>query len=225
MMGLCYYWSLVIVLLCFLIGVAIMNFQAAQFFFTLVGIVVSAPVPQKLDIMNKDTIEQAHSLISKTLEDIPATHAAWVKSKSLAWGSSTDKLQHLKHYIPSAPVLQNITDISSLETCLDKIVRGLQLHLNLLKDLIEATTLSQTDQVTELQADIQELVLLIEELQNQSGFNPSQQTSEEQSQSFKLNLTQHLKSDFQTEAAAHLILHQLRDFSCDILQRILSIRV
>lgn len=42
---------------------------------------MSAPVPQKLDSMNKDTIEQAHSLISKTLEDIPATHAAWINSK------------------------------------------------------------------------------------------------------------------------------------------------
>lgn len=56
-------------------------------------------------------------------------------------------------------------DISlSQDTCLDKIAKGLQLHLNLLKELMEATMLSQTDQVTELQADIQELVLLIEEV-------------------------------------------------------------
>ncbi len=48
---------------------------------TLVGIVASAPISDKLDVMKKDTIEQAHSLINKIIQDIPTTHAAWINSK------------------------------------------------------------------------------------------------------------------------------------------------
>ncbi len=47
----------------------------------IVAIVASAPISDKLDIMNKDTIEQAHSLINKILQGIPTTHADWIKSK------------------------------------------------------------------------------------------------------------------------------------------------
>lgn len=48
---------------------------------TLVGIVASAPISDKLDILNKGTIEQAHSLINKILEDVPKAHAAWINNK------------------------------------------------------------------------------------------------------------------------------------------------
>lgn len=47
----------------------------------LVGIVGSAPVSHKPAIMDEDTIEQAHSLISKILENIPKVHTAWIKSQ------------------------------------------------------------------------------------------------------------------------------------------------
>uniref|UniRef100_A0A8C1H847 Colony stimulating factor 3 (granulocyte) a n=2 Tax=Cyprinus carpio TaxID=7962 RepID=A0A8C1H847_CYPCA len=225
MMGLCYCCNLVTLRIFFLITVAIMNFQAALLV-TLVGIVASAPISDKLDIMNKDTIEQAHSLINKILQDIPTTHAAWIKSKSLTLGDSKARLEleFLKKdmYIPSAPVLQLISNNFSMETCLANITKGLQLHLNLLKEISNATTLAQTDQVKDLQAEIYELLLLIEELQNQAGFDPSKQASDEESQTPEHDLAKRLTNEYLTQVAAHLTLQQLQDFSCDILRSIHS---
>ncbi|KTF90227.1 hypothetical protein cypCar_00047478 [Cyprinus carpio] len=176
MMGLCYCCNLVTLRIFFLITVAIMNFQAALLV-TLVGIVASAPISDKLDIMNKDTIEQAHSLINKILQDIPTTHAAWIKSKSLTLGDSKARLEleFLKKdmYIPSAPVLQLISNNFSM-------------------------------------------------LQNQAGFDPSKQASDEESQTPEHDLAKRLTNEYLTQVAAHLTLQQLQDFSCDILRSIHS---
>ncbi|KAG1925339.1 colony stimulating factor 3 (granulocyte) a [Pimephales promelas] len=195
-----------------------MNFQVALLF-TLVGIVGSAPVSQKLDIMDKETIEQAHSLISKILKDIPTVHTAWINSKSLTLGNNSTRLQlqFLKtQMIPSAPVLQNISSNFSLETCFAHIVKGLQLHLNLLKEISNSTMLNQT--VNELPTEIRDLLLLIKKLQKQAGFDQSKQASDKHH-----DLTKHLTSEYMTEVAAHLILQQLQDFSSDVLRSILSL--
>ncbi|KAK7134424.1 hypothetical protein R3I93_017743 [Phoxinus phoxinus] len=195
-----------------------MNFQALLF--TLVGIVGSAPVSQKLDIMDKETIEQAHSLISKILEDIPTVHTAWINSKSLTLGDNSNRLhlQFLKtRMIPSAPVLQNISSNFSLETCFAHIVKGLQLHLNLLKEISKSTMLNQTVKVTELQVEIRDLLFLIKKLQEQAGFDQSQQASDKHH-----DLAKHLTTEYITQVAAHLTLQQLQDFSSDVLRSILS---
>uniref|UniRef100_A0A673KVM6 Colony stimulating factor 3 (granulocyte) a n=1 Tax=Sinocyclocheilus rhinocerous TaxID=307959 RepID=A0A673KVM6_9TELE len=215
MIGLCYCWSLVTAH--FLFDLALLV--------TLVGIMASAPISDKLGIMNKDTIVQAHILINKILKDIPTTHAAWINNKSLTLGDSTTRLQLeflRKSMIPSAPVLQNISSISSMETCLAHIVKGLQLHLNLLNEI--SKELAQTDQVNELKAEIQELRSLIKKLQNQAGFDPSKQASDEQSQTPEHDLAKHLTNKYMTQVAAHLTLQQLQNFSCDVLRSILSIR-
>ncbi|ROL03964.1 hypothetical protein DPX16_23399 [Anabarilius grahami] len=222
-MGLCYCWSLVTLHIFFFIAVLIMNFQVALLV-TLVGIVGSAPVSHKPDIMDKDTIEQAHSLISKILEDIPTVHTAWIKSRSFTLGNNTTRqlLLNLKEkMIPSAPVLQNISSSFSLETCLAHIAKGLQLHLNLLKEISKSPLLVQTDQVIDLQAEIQDLLFQIKELQNQAEFDHSQQASDKQSHT---DVAKHLTSEYLTGVAAHLTLQQLQDFSYDVLRSILSIR-
>uniref|UniRef100_A0A8C2BK98 Colony stimulating factor 3 (granulocyte) a n=1 Tax=Cyprinus carpio TaxID=7962 RepID=A0A8C2BK98_CYPCA len=196
-----------------------MNFQAALLV-TLVGIVASAPISDKLDIMNKDTIEQAHSLINKILQDIPTTHAAWIKSKVSIFQDCKHN-RYLGTYCPLYSEEQSIS-MGFSETCLANITKGLQLHFNLLKEISNATTLAQTDQVKDLQAEIHELLLLIEELQNQAGFDPSKQASDEQSQTPEHDLAKHLTNEYLTQVAAHLTLQQLQDFSCDILRSIHS---
>ncbi|XP_073684956.1 colony stimulating factor 3 (granulocyte) a [Garra rufa] len=221
MMGLCYCWSLVTLRIFCLIAVTIMNFQAALLL-TLVGIVASAPISDKLDIMNMSTIGQAHSLINKILEDISTTHAACINSKRLTLGDSTiwQELEYMRKEllkIPSAPVLQTISSISSMETCLAQIVEGLQLHLNLLKDVSKATTLA--GRMNGLQADIHHLLSLIKKLQNQAGFDSSKQA-----QPPVHDLDKHLSDEYKTQVAAHLILQQLQYFSSDVLSSILSIR-
>ncbi|XP_018934033.1 uncharacterized protein LOC109061375 [Cyprinus carpio] len=223
MMGLCYCWGLVTLCMFFLITAVIMNFQAA-ILVTLVGIVASAPISDKLDILNKGTIEQAHSLINKILEDVPKAHAAWINNKGLTLGDNTIRLQmkYLKSVIPSAPVLQNISNISSMETCLADMVKGLQLHLNLLNEIIKK--LAQTDQVNVLKNEIQELRSLIKKLQKQAGFDPSNHAKDEQSQTLVHDLHKHLTTEFMIQVAAHLTLQQLQDFSCDVLRSFLSIR-
>ncbi|XP_048027052.1 colony stimulating factor 3 (granulocyte) a isoform X2 [Megalobrama amblycephala] len=220
MMGLCYCWSLVTLHIFFFIAVLIMNFQALLV--TLVGIVGSAPVSHKLDIMDKDTIAQAHSLISKILKDIPTVHTAWIKSPSFTLGDSRELLLNLKEkMIPSAPVLQNISSSFSLETCLAHIVKGLQLHLNLLEEISNSSMLDQTDQVINLKAEIEDLLFQIKELQNQAEFDHSQQESGKQSQT---GVAKHLTNEYVTSVAAHLTLQQLQDFSYDVLRSILSMR-
>ncbi|XP_026133451.1 colony stimulating factor 3 (granulocyte) a [Carassius auratus] len=221
MMGLRYCCSLVTLCILFFIAVVKMNFQAALFV-TLVGIVVSAPISDKLDIMSKDTIEQAHSLINKILQDIPTTHAAWINNTSLTLGDSKtmQELQYLKNdiNITYAPVLQTISNEFSMETCLANITKGLQLHMNLLKEIINVSKLPQTEQVIDLQAEIQELLDLIEELQNQAGFDTSTQATDEQSH----DLVNRLTNTYLAQVAAHLTLQQLQDFSCEILRSIRS---
>ncbi|KAK2876701.1 hypothetical protein QQF64_004409 [Cirrhinus molitorella] len=203
-----------------------MNFQVALLL-TLVGIVASAPISDKLNNMDKDTIEQAHSLINKILEDIPTVHKDWITIKSLTLGNHTilQELGYLRNEalkIPPAPVLQNISSISSMETCLAKIVEGLQLHLILLKDVSKATT--QDQRVKHFQADIRDLLLLIEKLQKQAGFDPSKQASDEQSQPpvHDFRADKNLSDKYLTQVAVHLILQQLQDFSFDVLRSILS---
>ncbi|XP_051771310.1 colony stimulating factor 3 (granulocyte) a [Ctenopharyngodon idella] len=196
-----------------------MNFQVALLV-TLVGIVGSAPVSHNPNIM--DTIEQTHSLISKILDDIPTVHTAWIQSQSLILGDNTTRqlLQHLKEkMIPSAPVLQNISSSFTQETCLAHIAKGLQLHLNLLKEISKSPMLVQTKRVNDLQDEIQDLLYQIEE--NQPGFDHSQQASDKKSQT---DLAKHLTSEYLTQVAAHLTLQQLQDFSYDVLRSILSIR-
>ncbi|KAK9965319.1 hypothetical protein ABG768_004419 [Culter alburnus] len=195
-----------------------MNFQVALLV-TLVGIVGSAPVSHKLDIMDKDTIAQAHSLIRKILEDIPTVHTAWIKSPSFTLGDNRELLLNFKEkMIPSAPVLQNISSSFSLETCLAQIVKGLQLHLNLLEEIRKSPMLVKTNQVMNLKAEIEDLLFQIKELQNQAEFD-SQQESGKQSQT---DVAKHLTNEYVTSVAAHLTLQQLQDFSYDVLRSILS---
>ncbi|XP_051522626.1 uncharacterized protein LOC127422850 [Myxocyprinus asiaticus] len=202
-----------------------MNIYQAVLFITLVGIVGSAPLSQKLDIMDKDTIEQVHSLISKILEDIPTTHAAWINPKSFTLDKSSDDLKFLKDsMIPTTPELESFSDHFSLEICLARIVEGLRLHLNLLKVISKAPTLTQTDEVQELQAGILDLLHLIVKLQSQVGYEQPMQTPDNQLKTLEHRLAEPLKDAYNAGVAAHLTLQQLQVFSCDVLRIILSIR-
>ncbi|XP_052468246.1 uncharacterized protein LOC128025757 [Carassius gibelio] len=208
----------------FLIAVVIMNFQGALLV-TLVGIVASAPISDKLDIFKKETIQLAHSFINKILEDTPKAHAAWVNSKSLTLGDNST-IQQLglleEEMIPSDPALLNFSSNCSMETCLAHIVKGLQRHLNLLNEI--SKKLSKTDQLSELKADIQELRSLIKKLQKQAGFDPSKQEKDEQLQTLVHDLHKHLTNDYLIHVAAHLTIQQLLDFSCEVLRSFLRIR-
>lgn len=78
------------------------------------------------------------------------------------------KVRNISFYLYVTLQVQQINCENSLllsqETCLANITKGLQLHLNLLKEINKVTTLAQTDQVKDLQAEIKELLLLIEEV-------------------------------------------------------------
>ncbi|RXN34711.1 colony stimulating factor 3 (granulocyte) a [Labeo rohita] len=190
-----------------------MNFQAALLV-TLVGIVASAPISDKMD-----TIEHAHSLTNKILQDIVLTHEVWVDQKSMILGNRTtmEELGYLRDEflkIPRAPVLQNISTISSMETCLAKIVEGLQLHLDLLKNV--GNQITPTEQYKGLKADIRDLLHQIKKLQKQAGFDASDK---------QLQASMHdPPSEYYIQVAAHITLQQLHDFSSDVLRSILSIQ-
>lgn len=64
-------------------------------------------------------------------------------------------------------------------------------------------------------------IYVFSQLQNQAGFDQSQQASDKQSQT---DLAKHLTSKYMTQVAAHLTLQQLQDFSYGVLCSIHSIR-
>ncbi|KAA0725514.1 hypothetical protein E1301_Tti010324 [Triplophysa tibetana] len=165
--------------------------------------------------MDSTLIGYAHSFISKILKEIPTAHASWIKSPSLKLGSSAE-LQHFKeNLIPSAPVLESISENFTLEICLDRMFKGLKLHDNLLTEISEVTKLKPTEQVDELQADIRELLSLINQMQTKAGFKSSVEVSQH-------DLDKNLTSTYLIQVAAHLTLEQLQVFSCDVLRSILA---
>ncbi|XP_056627820.1 colony stimulating factor 3 (granulocyte) a [Triplophysa dalaica] len=192
-----------------------MNCYQAALLVSILGLVGSAPLSEKRDSMDSTLIVYAHSFISKILKEIPTAHASWIKSPSLKLGSSV-QLQYLKeNLIPPAPVLESISENFTLEICLDRMFKGLKLHVNLLTEISEVNKLKQTEQVAELQVDIGELLSLINEMQTEAGFERSVEAPQHDHTE---------KSPYITQVAAHLTLEQLQVFSCDVLRSILAIR-
>ncbi|XP_055032544.1 colony stimulating factor 3 (granulocyte) a isoform X1 [Misgurnus anguillicaudatus] len=201
-----------------------MKFYLVALLAILLGTVGSAPLPDTQNIMDKETLEQAHSVISKILEDIPKAHASWINNSNLNLGSSDKELQHLKEeFVPPAPVLESISESFTLETCLDHIFEGLKLHLNLLTEILKANKLKKIQQVAELQAGIEDLLIVINKLQNEAGFERSLNLLNDQIQTSVQDLAKKLTSEFKAEVAAHLTLQQLQKFSGDVLQSILAL--
>ncbi|KAM9336621.1 colony stimulating factor 3 (granulocyte) a [Symphorus nematophorus] len=169
------------------------------------------------DPQSQETIDRSRSLIQKILQSIPDTHKSCVRSEALQLNSSENsKLVRMAATIGirSAPVLRVVSESFTLETCLRNMIEGLQLHRALLSSVFPH--LENKDKVTELLADIRDLVIQINKMlkmvEGEAVVQPTQ-----------TSVTLHLPGDYEVQVAAHLTLVQLQAFGQDVVRCLRSL--
>nr|XP_046233275.1 colony stimulating factor 3 (granulocyte) a isoform X2 [Scatophagus argus] len=181
----------------------------------------SAPLPGTSalveDPQSQEMVQRSRSLIEKILLSIPDTHKSCIRSEALQLNSSENaKLVTMASMIgiPSAPVLKVVSESFTLETCLRHISEGLQLHRALLSSV--SNHLENNDKVTELLADIKDLVIQINKmlrLVQEKAVVPPTPTP----------VTLRLPGDYEVQVAAHLTLVQLQSFGQDVVRCLRSL--
>ncbi|KAF7657624.1 hypothetical protein LDENG_00024210 [Lucifuga dentata] len=159
----------------------------------------------------------SRSLIQKILLSIPDTHKSCVHTATLQLNSSENaKLEIMASNIgiPSAPVLKVISDNFTVETSLRKMSEGLQLHRSLLNSVLPR--LDHKDKVTELLADIKDLVFQIHKMLRKVQTEPTMQPT-------PASVDLHLPGEYEVQVAAHLTLVQLQSFGQDVARSLRSL--
>lgn len=169
-----------------------------------VTLLYAAPLPQH-DALTR-VVERGVSLVKKILNDIPRVHEAYVKKTGLdlELSSESHDLEYLlsDFGIPAPPVLKSISEEFTLTMSLSHMVEGLDLHHELLQDIM-----SSTETRDSLLADIKELADQIKEMQKLVQIPVTV---------CKRNLpdfSSRLNSNYKVQVAAHLSLQQLNRFT------------
>ncbi|KAL0150851.1 hypothetical protein M9458_053770 [Cirrhinus mrigala] len=158
------------------------------------------------------------SLAKKILSDIPAVHEACVKTTGLTLSSEAQHLEYLLSDIgiPAPPVLKS--EDLTMDVSLNRIVSGLDLHHELLREIKELLT--STEELNLLLADIRDLSAQVHKMQELAQI-PS---TVSQKAAFAA-LSPRLSSDYQIQVAVHLSLQQLRHFTQDVFRSLRHIAV
>ncbi|XP_061564868.1 colony stimulating factor 3 (granulocyte) a [Cololabis saira] len=174
----------------------------------------SAPLPESSALVEdsefQDHVQRSRALIQKILQSIPNTHKACVHAKALQLNSPENgRLLTIVSIIgiPSAPVLKNISENSSLENSLSQIYEGLQLHQILLTSV--SNRLEKKDKVDALIADISDLTNQVKKMLRMTP-------AEEPVPPTPPQMTLRMPGDYEVQVAAHWTLLQLQDFGQDV---------
>ncbi|TTY54608.1 hypothetical protein Baya_16523 [Bagarius yarrelli] len=194
---------------------------------TLRRFALSAPLPelgltpssQDMEVMKssafQDAAENAHSLISKILIEIPAAHKSLIYTTTLSLEESDlSSLQFLKESLglPQPSPLQPISDKFKLDLSLGRIVEGLKLHKTLLKVIGELSD-SKSDKLKELLYDLRDALLHVHKMQQLiKAANGPDKVTESQ---LREDLAPKLKNQYLSQVATHLALIQLKQFTQD----------
>ncbi|XP_010734587.1 colony stimulating factor 3 (granulocyte) a isoform X2 [Larimichthys crocea] len=176
----------------------------------------SAPLPGVgtlvADPQSQEIVESSRLLIQKILLSIPDTHKSCIHSEGLKLNSSENAklvIMAATIGIPSAPVLRPVSENFSVETSLSRMSEGLQLHRALLQQASDSPHLDKNDKLTELMADIRDLVIktnkLLKTVQRETVVLPT-----------PTPVTLNLPGEYEVQVAAHLILVQLQSFGQDV---------
>ncbi|CAJ1080812.1 colony stimulating factor 3 (granulocyte) a isoform X3 [Xyrichtys novacula] len=173
----------------------------------------SAPLPDGSTLVaDPEIVQRSRSLIKKILLSIPDAHKSCIYIETLKLNSSeNEKLGVMASNIgiPPAPVLKNLSETFTLETGLERMSEGLQLHRALLTSV--SPSLENIDKVAELQADIKDLVIQINKMLYQvKGETVVQPTP--------TPVALRLAGKFEAQVAAHLTLVQLQSFGHDVVR-------
>ncbi|XP_043956337.1 granulocyte colony-stimulating factor-like [Gambusia affinis] len=193
-------WTVIILLQYFLFG----------------SLVRSAPVSllSNLPPAFRETAVEAKTLSEKILTDISAAHAATVKDFSLDSSTSNLQLMAASMEIPSSPVLQALSPHFTLETCVSRMLAGVQMYQNLLEVLS-----SKVSGLDDLRADLRDLLTHINKLKE-----GAQLIVDVSDQNLSTNLASYLQDSHNVQVALRLTLTQLRSFCHDLIRtfRVLS---
>ncbi|XP_078146949.1 colony stimulating factor 3 (granulocyte) a isoform X2 [Centroberyx gerrardi] len=189
------------------------------------SVVRSAPLPELpganrtlvADPAFQEVLLRSLSLIQKVLLSISETHKSCIHTETLQLNSTENaNLKTMEDTIrfPSAPVVKAISESFTLETSLRRMSEGLQLHQDLLKSVLPQ--LDNKDCVTELLADIRDLLIqihkMLRKVQAEPGVQPTAST-----------LALRLQGEFQVQVATHLTLVQLQSFVQDMARCLRSL--
>ncbi|XP_026803711.3 uncharacterized protein LOC113547531 [Pangasianodon hypophthalmus] len=201
---------------------------------TLGRFVLSAPVPETqhtLDVKDmevmrssefQDAAENALSLITKILSDIPAVHKSLIHTTTLSLDESDlSTLQFLKDSLalPEPSPLQPLSDKFKLDVSLGRIAEGLKLHKTLLKVISELVHF-KPKKLNDFLYDLRDSLLHVHKMQHViKAVNGPEKVSESQLQE---DLAPKLKNEYVSQVAAHLALIQLRQFAKDVSRSLQS---
>ncbi|XP_076008163.1 colony stimulating factor 3 (granulocyte) a isoform X2 [Genypterus blacodes] len=156
------------------------------------------------------------SLVQKILISIPDTHKSCIHTETFQLNSTENaKLTMMMESIgiPSAPVLNVVSDTVTAETSLRRMLEGLQLHRSLLSSIMPR--LNGKDKVTELLADIRDLLIQIPKMLRTTQTEPVVLPS-------PASVTLSLPGEYEVQVAAHLTLVQLQAFARDMVRSLRS---
>ncbi|XP_035514127.1 uncharacterized protein LOC118325522 [Morone saxatilis] len=181
----------------------------------------SAPLPERNTLVEdpraQEIVQRSRSLIEKILLSIPDTHKSCIHSEALRLNSSENanlQTMAVNIGIPSAPVLKVVSEHFTLETSLKRMSEGLQLYRASLSAV--SPRLENKDKVTELLADIRDLVIQINKLlkmvQSEAVVQPT-----------PAPVALRLPGDYEVQVAAHLTLDRLQSFGQDVVRSLRSL--
>ncbi|XP_072312302.1 colony stimulating factor 3 (granulocyte) a [Eucyclogobius newberryi] len=160
----------------------------------------------------QDLVQRSHSLIQKILLSIPDVHSSSIHIKTFQLKSpeiTNMMIMATKLGFPQAPVLRVVSENCTLETSLNQMSEGLQLHEELLNTVLPK--LNSNVKITELSNDIRDLDLQIHKMLNliQNTTLPTPALKP---------VVLHLSGEYDIQLAAHLTLVQLEAFGQDVVR-------
>ncbi|CAM4630177.1 unnamed protein product [Leuciscus chuanchicus] len=155
-------------------------------------------------------VKNAVSLAKEILSNIRGAHDACVTSAGLTLSSEAKSLEYLLSDIgiPAPPVLKS--EELTMETSLNRIVNGLELHHKLLEEI--GVVLNSSEELKPLLAGVRDLCDQVKKVQRLA------QIPSPESQDGFPGLSLQGRSDYQVQVAAHLTLQQLRSFTQDVFR-------
>ncbi|XP_076864396.1 colony stimulating factor 3 (granulocyte) b [Brachyhypopomus gauderio] len=191
-----------------------MNFLLTLMLFCcLAAALFSAPLTKR-STQNTDfvgEVEHAKSLVQKIINAVGEVHHSCVSVEGFSLDPSAE-VKNLDYIISvlAIPEAPKLVPTHTLEVSLNHIAEGIQLHQHLLQEVEGKLTCS--DRLSPFLADLRDLSGHVLQVQHLSQVTPAEPHGSSS------DLSSRLHSDYQVQAAIHLILQQLQGFGEDVFR-------
>ncbi|XP_019721957.1 colony stimulating factor 3 (granulocyte) b [Hippocampus comes] len=164
----------------------------------------------------RDALERARMLADKISKDVPTVLA---QASTLDFLPLTSDLQMMATalHIPPAPVLKPLSPNFNVDTCMSRMAAGVRMFQGLLEVLSE-----RLGGLDSLQADLRDLLAHVDKAREVAGPSGGNASLDEDLDQWA-GLAARLQGDYETQAAAHLTLTQLRSFMHDVIRSLRAI--